>query len=142
MRTHVFTAIGMLACATALGAQTSQRRFTPEVRPLIGVFVPTGSMRDDFKAATLLGAQAALELSRNWHVLGNVSWTHGHNKLDFTSDRTNIWQYDAGVEANLVLPLGERWLLRLGRSSAAFPSDVLGDRAAAVARVRALPQFR
>lgn len=38
----------------------------------------------------------------------------------------------------LALPLDARWLLRLGRSSAAFPSDVSGD---ALARVSALPQF-
>ena len=112
MRTHLLTTLGLLACASALGAQAEQRRITPEVRPLVGVYVPTGRMRDDFKAATLLGAQVALELSRHWHVLGNVSWAHGHNKLDFTSDRTNIWQYDAGVEANLVVPMGERRLFR------------------------------
>ena len=41
----------------------------------------------------------------------------------------------------LALPLGERWLSRLGRSSAAFPSDVIEGADAAVARVRALPQF-
>ncbi len=44
----------------------------------------------------------------------------------------------------LALPLDARWLLRLARSSAAFPSDVSKDvdlRAAAVARVRGLPQF-
>jgi hypothetical protein len=112
MRTRILATVGLLACASALGAQTSQRRFTPEVRPLIGVFVPTGSMRDDFKTATLLGAQVALELSSNWHVLSNVSFTHGHNRLYATSDRTNIWQYDAGVEGNLVVPMGERWLFR------------------------------
>lgn len=41
-------------------------------------------------------------------------------------------------------PLDARWLQRLGRSSAAFPSDVSDEvdpRAAALARVRGLPQF-
>ena len=45
---------------------------------------------------------------------------------------------------SLALPLDARWLQRLGRSSAAFPSDVSKDldvRAAAVARVQGMPQF-
>ncbi len=44
----------------------------------------------------------------------------------------------------LTAPLDARWLQRLGRSSAAFPSDVSTEvdaRAAAVARVQGLPQF-
>ena len=40
----------------------------------------------------------------------------------------------------LQLPLGARWLARLGRSSAAFSSDVV-DVAGALAIVRGLPQF-
>ena len=43
---------------------------------------------------------------------------------------------------SLSLPLGERWLLRLGRSSAALPSDVTDSLEAAVARLRQLPQFQ
>ena len=41
----------------------------------------------------------------------------------------------------LQAPLGARWLERLGRSSAAFGSDVL-DGAGALATVRGLPQFQ
>lgn len=42
----------------------------------------------------------------------------------------------------LLLPLGARWLERLARSSAAFSGDVAVERrAAAVARIRGLPQF-
>ncbi len=45
----------------------------------------------------------------------------------------------------LLQPLGARWLLRLGRSSAAFPSDVPSDaagHAAALASISGLPQFQ
>ena len=45
----------------------------------------------------------------------------------------------------LASPLGARWLLRLGRSSAAFPSDVsveAAGHATARARICALPQFQ
>ena len=46
--------------------------------------------------------------------------------------------------ADLAQPLDARWLARLARSSAAFPTDVPDDdhsRAEALARVRAQPQF-
>lgn len=46
--------------------------------------------------------------------------------------------------ADLAAPLDARWLTRLSRSSAAFPSDVPDDavgRAEAFARIRAMPQF-
>jgi queuine tRNA-ribosyltransferase len=42
---------------------------------------------------------------------------------------------------DLQLPLGARWLERLGRSSAAFSSEVV-DGVGALATVRGLPQFR
>lgn len=50
----------------------------------------------------------------------------------------------AVLAADLERPLDARWLARLERSTAAFPSDVAGDpesRAEAFARVRACPQF-
>lgn len=111
MRTRTL-ATALALGAPALGAQATAPPVRPEVRPFVGAYIPTGAMRDDFKTATMVGAQVALELSRNFHVLGSAGWSHGHNKFGFTSDRTNIWQYDAGVEANLVRPLAGRWLLR------------------------------
>jgi queuine tRNA-ribosyltransferase len=62
---------------------------------------------------------------------------------DRTGDKeqTTIAAMDAG---DLSAPLDARWLTRLSRSSAAFPSDVLADpdaRAAAFAQIRAMPQF-
>lgn len=112
MRTHTLTLAVLLGLAPAIGAQSPSRWVTPEVRPLVGAYVPTGPMRDAFKPATMLGAQFGLELSRNFHVLATGTWTHGHDKFDFSTDRVNIWQYDAGVEGNLVRTLSEDWLLR------------------------------
>jgi hypothetical protein len=112
MRTRTLTLAVLLGLAPALGAQSPSRRVTPEVRPLVGAYVPTGSMRDAFEPATMLGAQFGLELSRNFHVLATGTWTQGHNNFDFSTDRVNIWQYDVGVEGNLIRPLGEEWLFR------------------------------
>jgi hypothetical protein len=111
MRTRMLTA-AVLMVGSALGAQVTAPPLTPELRPFVGAYVPTGAMRDDFKAATMLGAQVALEVNRNFHVLGTAGWAHGHNKFGLGSDRTNIWQYDAGVEANLVRSLAATWLFR------------------------------
>jgi len=113
MRTPVLTTIALLAFAAPLAAQSSAtpRRVLPEVRPLVGVYLPTGRMRDDFEAATLLGLQGAFELSRSVHLTATTSWTRGHNKFDMASGRTNLWQYDLGAEANLLRPLGGGWQL-------------------------------
>jgi hypothetical protein len=85
----------------------------PEIRPFIGAFIPTASQVDDFKAATMLGTQAAFELSENFHLLGSFAWTHGHNKFTgFSKDLTYIWQYDVGAELNLMNQMSEAWLFR------------------------------
>ena len=112
MRAWMLAAAGLLLGTAGAGAQESARRVTPEVRPYVGVYLPAGAMRDQFKAATTLGAQGALELSRNLHLLANGSWTHGHTKLAVTNDVTYVWQYDVGVEANVARPLGGGWLFR------------------------------
>ena len=85
----------------------------PEIRPFAGVYVPTGALRHDFKSATMLGMQVAMELNDNLHVLGSLGWTHGHAKFAVLNDDVAyIWQYDAGVEFNLLAELGNQWLLR------------------------------
>jgi hypothetical protein len=99
------------ASSIALGQPTTFPR--PELRPFAGVLIPTGDLRNDFKAATMLGGQAALEMTSNVHLLGSFAWTHGHTKFaGFSDDLTYIYQYDAGVELNLVRPLGSDWLFR------------------------------
>lgn len=100
-----------LLCAAGLGAQDMQWP-RPEFRPFVGAFIPMGAARDAFKSATTVGGQAAVELNRNFHLLGTVSWTHGHNKFDVIDDLTRIWQYDIGAEYNVVQELGGGWMLR------------------------------
>jgi hypothetical protein len=105
-------AIGVLATAP-LAAQTASVGSGTEIRSFVGAYVPTGGQQKEFKAATMVGVQAAQELSQNWHVLGSLSYTHGHNKYAlFTDDRTFIWQYDVGVEVNAVVEMADRWLWR------------------------------
>jgi len=116
MRTRWLTA-AMLAAASALqapalDAQDGGPRPAREIRPFVGTYVPVGAMRRDFRDATMLGLQAAIERSRNLHVVGGASWTHGHNRYERGSDRTDIWQYDAGIEGNLYRPTATGWVFR------------------------------
>lgn len=125
MRSRMLLAAGLLLSASTVGAQDAPRRLTPEIRPFVGVFVPTGGLRDAFKSATTLGAQGAFELTRNVHLLGSVGWTHGHSKLVRGNDLTHIWQYDVGAEGNLVREMGGGWLFRpfLGAGAGARTYD-------------------
>src|SRR4249919_1031952 len=109
--------IATLSALAVLAVTTTAQptRVTPgfEVRTFAGAFVPTGDMRNDFKTATMIGAQVAHEFSQNLHLLGSLGWTHGHNKFaSLNDDRTFIWQYDAGVELNLVREINDEWLFR------------------------------
>ena len=116
MRRTIFP-IAILSAFAALPVSASAQttRVTPgfEVRSFAGAFVPTGDMRNDFKAATTVGAQVAHEFSEHMHLLGSIAWTHGHNKFaNVNDDRTFIWQYDAGIELNLVREINDEWLFR------------------------------
>jgi hypothetical protein len=111
MRTRIMTIL-LLAGAARVGAQETAPPGTLEIRPFAGAYIPTGAMRDNFKTAGMAGLQLAGELSRNFHVLASGSWTNGHNKFALGSTRTDVWQYDAGVEANLVRTIAGGWLFR------------------------------
>jgi hypothetical protein len=101
----------ILLWSTTLPAQDRWRQPAAEVRPYAGVFLPVGALEADFKSATMVGVQGAVELNRHVHGVANVGWTHGHNRI-FTSDVTHIWQYDVGAEFNLVKPMGWDWYFR------------------------------
>lgn len=97
MRHITLLAAALLFASPALAQRSDTWAF--EVRPLVGAFVPLGEHRDDFRNATMLGAQAALEITDYFHVVGGMSWAHGHARYaGLARDLTYIWQYDMGVE--------------------------------------------
>ena len=112
MKFKVITLAALLVGATAASSQNVTGGWTPELRPFVGVFMPTGALRDDFKSATTLGAQGALEISSRFHLVGTASWTHGHQKFGLGTDRVDLWQYDAGIEGNIIHNLTPSWMLR------------------------------
>jgi hypothetical protein len=120
--------------AHPLGAQ-GRELFDAELRPFIGAYMPAGEQRNSFGTATMLGLQAALELSRWAHFVSNVSWTHGHAKLAALSDDlTYIWQYDAGAEFNLLNEMDGGWVFRpfvglgVGGRTYAYQATGIGKR--------------
>lgn len=108
--------IGAVILALLIGqAASAQERdvYGYEFRPILGAYVPMGVQRDDFRTATLLGAQAAFEFSENFHVVGTASWSHGHAKfLTADTDLTHVWQYDIGMEFGAFRELSDAWLFR------------------------------
>lgn len=103
----------LVAASSVAGAQGPVRFVQLELRPFAGAFLPTGAMRDEFKAATTLGLQGGLELTPRWHLVGTLGWTRGHNRFAFASDRTDIWHYDGGLEFGPFAALGTpAWRIR------------------------------
>ena len=111
MKAMYLAAAGLLALGASATAQTP-RPLRFDVRPFVGVFIPTGTMADNFKSATMVGGQAAFEMNRHFHLLGSVGWTHGHNKFGGTDDVTHIWQYDVGMEMGHSRAMTPTWAVR------------------------------
>lgn len=112
MRSFTFSTIALLAGVAVLPAQQSRTTFRPEFRPIAGVLIPTGGLKDVFETAETFGGQLALEITPAFHVVSTVAFTHGHNKFIGVENRTNVWQYDAGVELNPFPQIGSTWELR------------------------------
>lgn len=110
--------VGLLAVAAIvmgapLHAQESQTVGAFELRPAVGAFIPTGSMRRDFQDAMLVGAQGGFEFSPNLHLLLGGFWSRNTTQFSSLPSRTaDIWQLDAGAEVNLIMPMGRAWFVR------------------------------
>ena len=57
----------------------------------------------------MFGVQAELEVRPTLHLLGSFGWAPAQNKYQVADDDVNILQYDAGVEFDLVRPMGGGW---------------------------------
>ena len=112
-----YLAIGLITAALAaaphLRAQQSTTVGAFEMRPVVGMFIPTGSMRNDFRDAMLVGFQGGFEFSSDIHVLLGGFWSRNDTHFRALPSRTaDIWQFDAGAEFNLIKPMGRGWLFR------------------------------
>jgi hypothetical protein len=106
----LFASLVALA-ATGLVA-SAQEPMRPEIRPFVGMYMPTGTQRDLFKDAAMYGVQAALEFRPEFHMLGTFGWVPSQTKYTSLADDVQIFQYDVGFELNMVRPLGDAWLFK------------------------------
>ena len=81
MRRTIIVVGALVAGAMTLPAQSFMPK--PEIRPFVGASIPTGTQRDFFEDAALMGLQGALEFKPTFHVLGTFSWVPSHNKYAF-----------------------------------------------------------
>ena len=132
MRTTFVSIVATLGLASSLGAQLPAA--VPghvDLRPFVGVYIPTGGMADDLGSATALGAQVAVELNHNLHVVGSAFWARGDSKFGFDDPATHILQYDLGLEVGHQRPFRPIWSLRpfLGIGAGARTYDYMSAEA-------------
>lgn len=109
MRSVLLGTTALVIAATAATAQTPAIARAIELRPFAGAYVPTGKMKDEFKSGFMFGAQAAYQVTPNFHVLATGSWTGADSKLAPSDAKTYMWSYDVGAELGLVRALSEGW---------------------------------
>jgi hypothetical protein len=102
------TWVVLIASGLVFGAPATAAASTiPEVRPFAGAFVPTGPQRDFLKDTWLVGAQAALEIADQAHVVGSFAWAPNR-----TSHDVCVYDYTAGVEGFHAVPMRAGWQFR------------------------------
>jgi hypothetical protein len=106
---------GIVIGALIAGAVTMPARaqmVTPELRPFVGAYMPTGGQRELFKSGALIGMQGALELTPTLHLLGTFGWVPGHAKFVGVDENVSIFAYDVGTELGFMHALGWGWDLK------------------------------
>jgi len=135
MRTTALFLSLTLAGAGVLSAQES--RTAAEIRPFVGISIPTGSQRDLFNDAPVFGLQGAMELKPTLHLVGTFAWVPGQTQYVAASDNVNVFQYDVGVELGMVRELSGDWQFRpyvglgAGARTYAYQAGQLADKTCA-----------
>jgi hypothetical protein len=103
----------LLVAALMIVPVVAQSQAIPEVRPVVGAFIPTGDDADVFDAAVLGGVQVAAEVADVLHVVGTFAFTGpGFDKMVANSGHMHIYQVDAGGEFFKSVGFGSDWLFR------------------------------
>ncbi len=97
----------MLLVASATVAQA--RAMVPELRPIVGAFIPIKEEKADLGSSMLFGVQSAMEIGHQVHLVGTFAWSP--SEMRPTSDKVNIYQYDGGIEGFSTIDLNDRWTL-------------------------------
>lgn len=111
MKRLTLTAAALVLGLTAT-ASAQETGIRPEIRPFMGVYLPTGTQKNLFEDAAMFGVQAAIEVRPEFHMLGTFGYVPGQAKYPGRKDNVQIMQYDVGLEFNLVRSLGPSWLFK------------------------------
>ena len=137
MRRFTVALAAVIVGAAVLSAQTP--RPVRELRPFVGVQVPTGAQRDLFSNGLLVGLEGAFEMRPAVHFIGTVAWAPQHTDYAVTKDNAAILTYDVGIEASLVRRYEDGWTFKpfagigAGARSYLFEASELNDRTCASA---------
>jgi hypothetical protein len=137
MKKLASVALALATATVAVSASAQEPAVRPELRPFVGMYIPTGAQRDLFDDAAMFGLQGALEVKPAFHLLGAFAWTPGQSKYQAGND-VQILQYDVGMEFNLIRELGDSWLFKPfigfggGARSYLYEAGVLNDQTFAV----------
>ena len=108
--------------------------FSPRANPTLWQLAAFTALRSRCRPTATVHTYSGATAVRSALLLAGFAVGEGAPTGEFKSSTTAAVRID-----DLERPLDRRWLARLGRSSAGFPSDAPAD---ALARVAALPQFR
>lgn len=92
----VTVVIAVSLLASPLGAQGWPP--VPELRPFVGVYVPTGRHHALLEQGMALGGQLALEFDRGVHAVAGFSWVPTEQRALATGGRVEMAQFDLGAE--------------------------------------------
>lgn len=139
MKKLISAAVVLAVATIAVSARAQGPSVKAELRPFFGMSIPTGDQRDLFDDATMFGLQGALELKPAFHLLGSFAWVPGKAKFSGAQQDVDVFQYDAGMEFNLVREMNESWLFKPfvglggGARTYLYAADALTDRTSASA---------
>ena len=98
-----FAVLGLIAFADGGGAQLRERTLSEEtgfeVRPFVGIYVPTGEQKNQVRAAQLAGMQLSLRAVPAFAITGTFGWSPAEDQITRVDETLDLFQYDLGVEA-------------------------------------------
>jgi hypothetical protein len=118
MRHHISTLAMVSATSLALAATLTAQDAPPSYAPRFtlatyaGASIPTGTLRDSFDSALLLGAQGNYSLTNHLDMLGDFNWAHPSTTLLSTDTHANVYQADLGLEVGGARGNTRHWALR------------------------------
>lgn len=95
----------LTAAMIALSATMVQARPTPELRPFVGAYIPTGDQSHVLTGSASIGVQLAVEIHDNIHLVGTLAYATPGARRSTIGQDVHIHQYDVGAELFRTVPV-------------------------------------